>query len=42
MKPYWFVDPGDPEEDATVGRLKTVYLIANEDGEPREGSTETR
>jgi heavy metal sensor kinase len=41
IKPYdWFVDPGDPEEDATVGRLKTVYLIANEDGNPWEGAPE--
>src|SRR5581483_371200 len=36
--PYWFDDPSDPEEAATVGRLKTIYLIANDQGAPREGS----
>ncbi|MBV9501715.1 MAG: HAMP domain-containing protein [Acidobacteriaceae bacterium] len=37
-KPYWFEDPSDPEEQATVGRLMTVFVIANEDGEPWRGS----
>ncbi len=37
-KPYWFEDRSDPEEEATVGRLMTVFVIANEDGEPWLGS----
>jgi len=36
--PYWFDDPSDPEEAATVGRLKTVFVIANDRGEARDGS----
>jgi len=32
-KPYWFVDPSDSEEEAAVGRLKTVFVIANDMGE---------
>ena len=37
--PYWFADPSDPEEEAAVGRLKTVYVEAYDNGEPYEGST---
>jgi heavy metal sensor kinase len=37
-KPYWFEDPSDPEEEATIGRLKAVFVIANEDGDPWQGS----
>ena len=37
-KPYWFVDPSDPEEEANVGRLHNVYVIANEEGKPLEGT----
>ncbi|MGA8026047.1 MAG: ATP-binding protein [Bryobacteraceae bacterium] len=36
--PYWFVDRSDPEEAATEGRLKTIYVIANDEGEAHEGS----
>lgn len=32
-KPYWFVDPSDSEEESAVGRLKSVFVIANEQGE---------
>jgi heavy metal sensor kinase len=31
--PYWFEDPSDSEEESAVGRLKTVFVIANEQGE---------
>ncbi len=37
-KPYWFEDPSDPEEAATVGRLKTVFVIAKDDGDAWDGS----
>ena len=37
-KPIWFADPSDPEEEATVGRLKTVFVIANDQGEAWDGS----
>jgi heavy metal sensor kinase len=32
-KPYWFEDPSDSEEESAVGRLKTVFVIANEQGD---------
>ena len=38
-RPYWFADPSDPEEEATIGRLKTVYVIADENGNPAQGSS---
>ncbi len=38
-RPYWFADPSDPEEEATVGRLKTVYVIADANGNPAQGSS---
>lgn len=38
-RPYWFADPSDPEEQATIGRLMTVYVIADENGNPAQGST---
>ncbi len=34
----WDVDYSDPEEEATVGALKSVYEIADERGEPKEGA----
>lgn len=37
-KPYWFVDLGDPEEQANVGRLHNIYFEATEDGQPLEGT----
>jgi heavy metal sensor kinase len=37
-RPYWFMDPSDPEEAATVGRLRNVYFVANEDAVPNEGT----
>ncbi|HEY7304522.1 MAG TPA: ATP-binding protein [Bryobacteraceae bacterium] len=36
--PYWFVDPSDSEEEAAVGRLKTIFVIANDLGEPWRAS----
>lgn len=33
----WDVDHSDPEEEATVGALKTVYEIADDEGNPLEG-----
>ncbi|HEY3940158.1 MAG TPA: ATP-binding protein [Bryobacteraceae bacterium] len=36
--PYWFADPSDPEEEAEIGRLKTVFVIANEHGDPVQGN----
>lgn len=38
-RPYWFADPSDPEEEATIGRLKTVYVIADANGNPAQGSS---
>ena len=38
--PYWFADPSDPEEGATVGRLMTVFVIANDQGEARQASND--
>jgi heavy metal sensor kinase len=37
-EPYWFADPSDPEEEATVGRLKTIFVITDEHGSPIQGS----
>jgi heavy metal sensor kinase len=37
-KPDWFADPTDPEEAAAVGRLKSIYVEAYDNGEPYEGS----
>ncbi len=39
--PTWFSDRNDPEEDAAVGWIKSVYVIANERGVPLEGSPDT-
>ncbi|MBV9156423.1 MAG: HAMP domain-containing protein [Acidobacteriaceae bacterium] len=36
--PIWFADTGDPEEEATVGRLKAVFVIANDRGDAWDGS----
>ncbi len=32
-KPYWFLDPSDPEENAIKGRLTDVFVIADEQGQ---------
>ncbi|HMF76913.1 MAG TPA: ATP-binding protein [Bryobacteraceae bacterium] len=32
-KPYWFVDRGDPEENAAYAQLDDVFVLANELGE---------
>jgi heavy metal sensor kinase len=37
-EPYWFTDSSDPEEEATVGRLMTLFVIANEEGNPWRGN----
>ena len=34
----WDVDHTDPEEEATWGTLKTVYVVANDKGDPIEGA----
>ena len=34
----WERDPSDPEEEAAVGALKTVYWIADDRGDAKEGS----
>jgi heavy metal sensor kinase len=39
--PTWFSDRNDPEEDAAVGWIKSVYVIANDKGVPLEGSPDT-
>jgi heavy metal sensor kinase len=31
-KPYWFLDPSDPEEAGIRARLSDVFVIADEDG----------
>jgi heavy metal sensor kinase len=39
-EPYWFEDKSDPEDEAAVGRLKSVFVIANDDGQAEQGSSE--
>src|SRR5579884_3646452 len=39
-KPFWFADPSDPEEAAEVARLRSIYVIANDQGQAYEGSTD--
>ncbi len=39
--PTWFSDRNDPEEDAAVGWIKSVYVIASDRGVPLEGSPDT-
>lgn len=36
--PYWMADKSDTEEEATVGRLKTIFVIANDQGDAWDGS----
>ncbi len=36
--PYWFEDHSDPEEAATVGRLKAIFVIARDTGDAWDGS----
>jgi len=36
--PYWFEDPSEPEEEAAVGRLKSVFVITDEEGKAWRGS----
>ncbi len=38
--PMWFMDPSDPEEEAEVSRLRTVYLIADDQGHIQLGSSD--
>ena len=39
-EPYWFVDRSDPEEEAEVSRLETVYLVADNEGHIHLGSSD--
>jgi heavy metal sensor kinase len=39
-EPYWFVDRSDPEEEAEVSRLETVYLVADDEGRITLGSSD--
>lgn len=36
--PYWFADPSDTDEESTVGRLKSVFVEANDQGVAIDGS----
>jgi heavy metal sensor kinase len=38
-KPYWFLDPSDPEEAGIRGRLSDVFVIADEQGQLDSFST---
>jgi heavy metal sensor kinase len=38
--PIWFVDRTDPEEEAEVSRLETVYVVADDEGRIRWGSSD--
>jgi heavy metal sensor kinase len=38
--PTWFLDPTDPEEEAEVSRLQTVYLVADDEGRIVLGSSD--
>jgi heavy metal sensor kinase len=38
--PTWFVDRTDPEEEAEVSRLETVYLVADDEGRIQLGSSD--
>lgn len=38
--PIWFVDRTDPEEEAEVSRLETVYVIADDQGRIWSGSSD--
>lgn len=37
-KPIWFVDPSDTDEESIVGRLKTVFVEATDQGVAVDGS----
>src|SRR4051812_41436085 len=36
--PYWYEDPSDPEEEAAVGRLKSVFVVTDDEGKAWQGS----
>lgn len=36
--PYWFADPSDPEENATVARLREVFLLVDDQGRINQSS----
>jgi heavy metal sensor kinase len=38
--PYWFVDRNDPEEEAEISRLVSVYVIADEQGHINKSSSD--
>ncbi len=38
--PRWFVDPSDPEEEAAAGWVKTVFVIADDQGNAIDGAPE--
>ncbi len=37
--PFWMIDHTDPEEEAEVSRLEAVYLVTDDQGQPRLGSS---
>jgi heavy metal sensor kinase len=37
-RPIWFVDPSDTDEESVVGRLKTVFVEATDNGVAVDGS----
>lgn len=37
-EPYWFADRNDPEEEAAIGRLMQLYVVADSDGNAHLGS----
>ena len=39
-KPYWVVDRTDPEEEAEVSRLQTVFVIADDHGRVYQASSD--
>jgi heavy metal sensor kinase len=39
-EPYWFEDPGDPEDRATVDHLREISIIANDEGHLWWGPTD--
>lgn len=36
--PYWYEDPSDPDEEAAVGRLKSVFVVTDDEGNAWQGS----
>jgi heavy metal sensor kinase len=36
--PYWYEDPSEPEEEAAVGRLKSVFVVTDDEGKAWQGS----